>query len=537
MTEQQTPPQEAGFFTTIRGWGITRGDERVLGGVASGLAERLGWRLGWTRVGVLAVVIFVSGFGALAYAAAWALLPDRQGRIVAQDFGRGVPNVGALIMIGIIAIAGLIGLGNADGLPFGWGGGWPFTGAWEGSGHGVFTAIAVVASILFSLAIVGGVVFLIIWLVRRNREATPPGAPTPGAPSPTGSGPLYAAPPAWAAARQQQRAQAVAEAQAAGASAADAARAAGVATAAAASSAGQAAADAADRAAAAATAAIPTWTATPPTPRPPRVPGPGAGFYLLTLAWLVLSAAGTAWAGWTDRLAVHPLLAWFALFVTGLGVILALVALTGRKLGFLAFMSAVLLIPTAVLIVQADKVVDGWGNRWLPRVSVERDVAGDVVRLELGDQTYWVSEQGGVTTVEPEQATPTEAPEPAFDAIGAFDAEYAAITLPASCYADGDTPSAEGSSQSLVTATDLTEDRTIDVTAAHATLRVTPGTSVEVTPTGGATAQVHWAEHGLTCELWEQEPVSLLNPDTPVLTVRVADPDRYATIVIEEVAS
>ena len=50
----------------------------------------------------------------LAYAAAWALLPDRRGNIIVQNFGRGIPNVGALVGIAILT---LIGVGGFDHRP------------------------------------------------------------------------------------------------------------------------------------------------------------------------------------------------------------------------------------------------------------------------------------------------------------------------------------------------------------------------------------------------------------------------------------
>ncbi|MDN4478181.1 PspC domain-containing protein [Demequina sp. SYSU T00039] len=525
MTDQQTPPQEAGFFTTVRGWGLARGDERVLGGVASGIAARLGWRLGWTRVGVLAVVLLVSGLGALAYAAAWALLPDREGRIIAQDFGRGVPNVGALIMIGIIALAGLLGLANAGDGPFGWAGGWPVNGAWDGPGHSVVSAIATVAAVAVPLLIVGGIVGLIVWLVRRDRTPRPD----------DGTPPVYAAPPAWAAERQQRRAAAHAEAYAA----ADAARAAG-----------QEAADtaraAAQDAAAAATAAT-AWTAsTPPPvapaapprpPRPPRVPGPGAGFHLLTLAWLVLSAAGTAWAGWNDRLAVHPVLAWFALFVTGLGVILALVALSGRRLGSLAFLSAVLLVPTAVMIVQADKVVEGWSDRWLPRVEVIRGDGGEVVRVEVGDGTLTVGEDGDVTLGDPEAVETAEPELTEASVLDKFDTDYQRIMLPGDCYASREALDASGMSVGLVDESLMDADQTVDVTAGYTTVRIPRGTGLAIATDDSSYSTVHWVERGVTCEVWDGSPVSLAATDQPTLTLKVANPEGYASIVIEEAAS
>src|SRR5690554_2679962 len=105
-------PREAGFFTAIRQWGITRGDNGFLGGVVDGLANRVGMATGPARIIVVVAAIFLNGIVLLAYAAGWALLPDRKGNIIIQNFGRGVPNVGALIGIGIMGLLGVGGLDN-----------------------------------------------------------------------------------------------------------------------------------------------------------------------------------------------------------------------------------------------------------------------------------------------------------------------------------------------------------------------------------------------------------------------------------------
>ena len=49
-------------------------DNRVLAGVAAGLGDRLGISIGVLRIGFLVATLF-GGFGIVAYAAAWALMP------------------------------------------------------------------------------------------------------------------------------------------------------------------------------------------------------------------------------------------------------------------------------------------------------------------------------------------------------------------------------------------------------------------------------------------------------------------------------
>ncbi|WP_062467004.1 PspC domain-containing protein [Demequina maris] len=551
MTDQQTPPTEAPFFTSIRGWGITRGDARVLGGVASGLAERLGWSLGWTRVGVAAVALLTHGLGLLAYAAAWAVLPDRQGRIIAQDFGRGVPNVGALIVIGILTVLGLIGLGDAGG---------PWTWGWDGGPDlgGPLRAVAAILSVLIPLAIVGGVVALIVVLVRRGRAGS--------APRPDGAPPVYAVPPAWAAERQRQRAEAATYAAEAGAAAGAAATAAGVQAAQAAQEAGAAAQSAAQAAA----QAVPSWGpapaaggpvppaaayAPPRPPRPPRVPGPGAPFWLLTLAWLVLSGAGTAWATWQDRIVVHPLIAWFALFVTGLGVILMLVALTGRRLGFLAFLSAVLLVPVTAMIIEADNIRDGWADRYFPEIHVQRD--GDqVTRIEIGDGSITIGEDGVVIGDDglvigsappssPEATAATAAPdvepttdatqEPAIvDAVAELEDTYSLLFVPSAC-SDDVSVAADGASRGLISTRGLDGERTVKPSANVTTLRIDAGTGIAMELADDEAVRLVWADRGFACHVAPGESFAALSLGDPLVTVDPTTEVKY--IVIEEVAS
>ncbi|WP_062517647.1 PspC domain-containing protein [Demequina gelatinilytica] len=530
MTDQQTPPPEAGFFTTIRGWGLTRSDARVFSGVTAGVAERLGWSRAWTRVGLVGLAIVLNGIVLLAYAAAWALLPDRRGRIIAQDFGRGVPNVGALVVISLVALAGLASLDNAG--PWSW----SSNAVWDdGMGGGVFRIAAVVAMVVVPLGVIGAIIGLIIYLVRRDGHR---GGPTP--PPGPGGAPVYAAPPQWAADRRAQREAArqerrderhayraaVAEQVATDVSST---------TDEAVASAQQAADDAAAAAHAAAaqsgaTSATPygaPYTAPPVAPprppRPPRVPGPGAPFYLLTLAWLILSIAGIAIADRQGDLAVQPLVAWGALFVTGVGVILMLVALSGRRLGFLAFASALMLIPTAIFIAKADDVRGSWAEPYYPDVQID----GGGIHIGIGDPNV---EESASTVPEPE-ASP-------YDALAAFDGDYATITLPAGCYATEETPVSDGMSRGLVSETALEEPTTAAVTAAFTTVRIATGGSLEIATDQAVPTSVYWPDRGVACDMYAGEPLTLSNPGEPLLTLDASSStDGYATIVIEEVAS
>ncbi|WP_062463208.1 PspC domain-containing protein [Demequina soli] len=524
MTQQQTPPTEAGFFTTIRGWGITRSDARVLSGVVGGVAERLGWSRAWTRVGVVALAVFLNGIVLLAYGAAWALLPDRHGRIVAQDFGRGMPNVGALVGIGIFGVLGLIGLGDRGG-PWGWSANTIWN---DGAGGGIFRLAAIMFMIVVPIVLVGGVIFFIVMMTRRNRDqaAQPPGEP-----------PVYAVPPVWAADRRAQRAaarhhqrsyQAASVVSAVDDAVNQANAAAEQASAAAYASAGYAAPAPAQPTGTTPPPAASSPVAPPPAaprpPRPPRVPGPGAPFWLATLAWLVLSAAGTVWAAWQDRLGVHPMIAWFVGFVTGLGVILMLVALSGRRLGFLGFVSAVLLVPTLVLIGDADRMRDGWADRYLPDITV--DANGVHAQID--------GSGNGVASAAPVPAPTATA---TFDPLTAFEADYSTVTLPAYCYETSEVPSSEGQSRGLVSEVPLEQSVTDTLSAGYTTVRVPVGASVEVAAASGTSASVYFADRRIACDVDGSTGLKVANAGDPLLTLDSSNPaEGYSVIVIEEVA-
>jgi phage shock protein PspC (stress-responsive transcriptional regulator) len=103
-------PAGARFFGWIRQLGVVRGRNRWVGGVASGLAER--WRIDPVIVrGLVVVLTLFFGVGLLAYGLAWALLPESDGRIHAEEVGRGRWSTG---MTGatVFTLLGLIGPGR-----------------------------------------------------------------------------------------------------------------------------------------------------------------------------------------------------------------------------------------------------------------------------------------------------------------------------------------------------------------------------------------------------------------------------------------
>ncbi len=301
---------EAAFFTNIRSWGITRGEHGVVGGVLEGVGARIGLDRAPARI-IGVVLLFVTfGLFLTFYAAAWALLPDKSGRIIVQDLGRGTPNVGALIVIAILAVIGL------KAFP----GGWSTRGDWGSVSAGILWT-------MIPLALVAGAIVLVIVLATRNNKPSPPTGAT-------------AVPPARAAAAARP-------ADASTGTPADDTPAA-------------AAPDAARYAVPPAPpgAPRPPETQPAPVPRRPRVPGPGAPIYLLTLASAVLAGAGIWLLQRDGRLLVSPASAWFAVAVVIVGGGIILAGAAGRRTGFLGFLAWTLILGWVLALTAVRPVLD-----------------------------------------------------------------------------------------------------------------------------------------------------------------------------------
>lgn len=152
------PHQQTDFFTWVRSQGISRGQDRWVGGVSSGIARRMGIDPLIVR-GVFIILALFAGIGVLFYGLAWAFLPEPDGRIHVQEAGAGRWTSGMTGSL-VAVVAGFSGLGNGF-----WGVG--------NQGFGPF---------LWSLIWVGGAIYLIYYLVQRNKAAagTPAGAPAAG---------------------------------------------------------------------------------------------------------------------------------------------------------------------------------------------------------------------------------------------------------------------------------------------------------------------------------------------------------------------
>ncbi len=147
------PQQSRRFFTWLRSLGVRRGSRRWVGGVCSGLAEKWGIDPVIVR-GLTVVLTLFFGIGLLAYGVAWALLPEPDGRIHAEQVGRGHWSTG---MTGA-TVATLLGLGGPG-----------QSVAWDGRG-GWFP---------WPVLWVAAAVAIVVWAVNRGKDgpARPAGSP------------------------------------------------------------------------------------------------------------------------------------------------------------------------------------------------------------------------------------------------------------------------------------------------------------------------------------------------------------------------
>lgn len=165
------------FFDWMRGLGIVRADG-WLGGVSAGVA----YRLGIDPLIVRGIIVVAGILGApvlLLYAAAWALLPDREGRIHLQQLfdGNFQPPI---VAIGVMTLLSLLPWTSGV-----WWAGGPF---WDVPAWG-----DVIGRVIWTLVVIGAVVALIVIAVRNSdaraaaRTAPAAGANGFGTPGATGT--------------------------------------------------------------------------------------------------------------------------------------------------------------------------------------------------------------------------------------------------------------------------------------------------------------------------------------------------------------
>ena len=174
------PDQLTRFFDWIRRSGLVRGSERWLAGVCGSVAAKTGLDPMIVR-GIVVVLGVLGAPVVLLYAIGWALLPNVLGRIHAEEAlrGRFEPAIIAIIALLVLTIAPFNRGIWWDGVP----------GAW-----GMPDWITATLSVAWGLAVAAGIVWLIVYLVRRRQAGTTPGGPAQGGPALGGPAPYGSAP-------------------------------------------------------------------------------------------------------------------------------------------------------------------------------------------------------------------------------------------------------------------------------------------------------------------------------------------------------
>ena len=177
------PDQITRFFDWIRGSGLNRDGDRWFAGVCGGIAARTGLDPLIVR-GIAVVIAVLGGPVVVAYAVGWALLPRGAGRIYTEEAVRGRFQP-AMVVIGALLLATVVPMFRG----LGWNG--P-TGFWAAPDW-----LAGLFSLGWGLAVTAGIVWLIVYLIRRARRQgnsgsgfgpfAPPSSPS----SPFGPGSVY----------------------------------------------------------------------------------------------------------------------------------------------------------------------------------------------------------------------------------------------------------------------------------------------------------------------------------------------------------
>lgn len=523
MTQQPQAPQEAPFFTAIRGWQIYRGDHGLLGGVVEGLGDKVQMPRVPARILYVLLTLVSSGLGFLVYALGWALLPDRKGNIVIQNFGRGVINAGALIGVAIFGLLGLTSLFNGPWMSIGrWG-------AWDGGSgpNGWLIALGMIAIV--------AVVATIVVVIGRNRQdrekfgmAATPATPPPAAPpsnatatAPAAAGTAVAVAGATTAmAQTPPPAPPSAPAQATPAQATPAAPA-------------QPSVPAVNQA--------PIAVAPAPRPQPeprqyaampgtvdvpgaaprtvrqtPRVMGPGRAWYLIALAVPLLLWAFALIADRQDWFEVRTGIVYLTGFVLAFGALVIGIGLSGRRTGFIGFVagSAAVLLALIVAVNPAMAAVFDKDYSWS---QIPEQIAED---LSDGDQTFHLF---GATITGNPQVVFDDYDVEAGSNVGCFDI---------SAWSADDRVGATAEEIDITAGTlVLDEDETV--------VRVPEGTNLVLEPAGTGTSAVYFQDRQIACAAFDNVTGDSFlemtaDPDGPTVTITYTRTDQ--TVILEEVS-
>ncbi|MET0788994.1 MAG: PspC domain-containing protein [Cellulomonas sp.] len=363
--EPAAPPQNPthpsnSFFEGIRRLGITRSDDRWIGGVSGGLADRFGIDPLLVR-GIFVATLLLGGLGLVAYGAAWALLPERRdGRIHLEEMILGRFDIA---LLGALAFV-IVGFGRGDSWFFFWGPpGWLQGLLW--------------------FAFVAGIVVLII--VVANQQ---PSRPRPPVPYATSTPPAAGAPTMYPAATPHATYPAATSTAAYPATTAPA-------PAAPVPPYGAPPAQAWASSATPPPPAPPARTPNHPRPPRPRTPGAGAGtvgvvvaLSLLSLAVLLIAERSGDFTGPVGLTALG-----IGIVLCGLGIIVS--GLRGRTSGGLGGLAVIgILVAVPVGAVQ--------NNHWIWTADGQHDLAasGDVLVTSRADAAEGYSMGFGDVTID-----------------------------------------------------------------------------------------------------------------------------------------
>lgn len=226
-----------------------------------------------------------------------------------------------------------------------------------------------------------------------------------------------------------------------------------------------------------------------------------------------------------------PIVAWGAAITVGLGAVLVIVALAGRKLGFLGFLSVFAVLLAVLFAANADEVRNLYETTWV----WDEEVVTDTDDFGI--------EEGVDTTV---------------DLTSELASNYSAVFIAGMCESPSEAePWSEvkyfGDSMASMRLDAVDEDVEIDLVASYTRVEIPAGTSLEVV--GSAYTSVVWEDRDASCSTWNDEygyryddyeydqpiPVtpqpllSVTNPNTPVITIN-AGTDADKSIYIQEVA-
>ena len=151
---RELSPQLIRFFAWIRSTGVSRGGNRVFAGVCGGIAERIGIEPLVVRV----IAVLLAGLGApviFGYAVCWAILPNAEGTIHAEQAFRGVFEPAMIAIVALLLLTFV-----------------PFTRGfwWQGPtlAWGLPDWLATLLAVGWSTALAIVIVWLIVFVVRRS---------------------------------------------------------------------------------------------------------------------------------------------------------------------------------------------------------------------------------------------------------------------------------------------------------------------------------------------------------------------------------